>query len=593
MRHVALLLRAPCLCAITAALAISAAAQSNAPRPDTGTPDISNNPPGEASAMEEVRRQLREQGEVIERLQTTLREQTQMIAELRRRIERAEQAATSPPPREDPLSAGAEAASAATVLPNAESVSNVAQGGQLEERLGRVEGQSKKTSESLARQLGSMTFSGDIRLRYESFYGQLNTLANSDNPGIVGNPLSTRQRLRIRGRFAIRGQIGKEFDWGLRLSTGSFPDVTSTNQTLTDFFSHKAFSLDQVYLTYKPAALPGLQVQAGKFEPPWLRTEMTIDADVQTEGLNQTYTRNFKKSTLKNLTFVAWQLPFLERPSAFVLGPDGRVSLDQSRQAGRDLALYGAQLRARLEPSPKIRLTLSAADLYFSGTQFITPVQVFGSLVQLPVTVTIPATATTPAQTLTGQVTVPREQLVNGSGNLGISTASNNATNRDGRLASGFNLVDLIGRLDLSHSKRFPVTLLFNFVTNTQVRDVVSAGPGGVNLIQRNDEGHGYWAEVLVGKTQEQGDFSMSYTFIRIEKDAVLTPFNYSDLAQQSDVRTQRFIVAYALDPRVTLSLTGLFSSRPNGLLGVFGATPPGSLNRPTTRLQFDTLLRF
>ncbi|MGH9901104.1 MAG: putative porin, partial [Pyrinomonadaceae bacterium] len=393
--------------------------------------------------------------------------------------------------------------------------------------------------------------------------------------------------------LAVRGKIGEEFDWGLRLATGSFPDVISTNQTLTDFFTRKNFALDQAYITYKPSAVPGLQVQAGKFPTPWLRTELTIDDDVHPEGINESYTRGFKNSALKNITFVAWQLPLLERAAAFVPGADGRVNVDQSRRAGRDLALYGAQLRARFDLTPELGLTVSAADLYFSGTQFISPVQFFGGNVQLPVTVTIPATPTTPAQTVTAQVSVPRELFVAGNANVGVSTASNNAVNRDGRLSSGFNLVDLIGRLDITRSKRFPVALLFNFVRNTQARDVVTAGPGGANLTLRNDEDTAYWAEFQVGKTERRGDWLFNYTLTRIEKDAVLTPFNFSDFAQQSDIRAHRFNFSYAADPRVAISLTGVVTQRPNGLMGVFGTTPPGSLNRATTRLQIDTIFRF
>lgn len=80
---------------------------------------------------------------------------------------------------------------------------------------------------------------------------------------------------------------------------------------------------------------------------------------------------------------------------------------------------------------------------------------------------------------------------------------------------------------------------------------------------------------------------------MRIEKDAVLMPFNWSDITQQSDIRAQRFVFAYTADPRVTLSLTAIITERSNGLLGVFGLTPPGSLNSPTTRLQIDTTFRF
>ena len=450
-----------------------------------------------------------------------------------------------------------------------------------------------KKIEARLSELGSIRFSGDIRLRAESFFGLTNTLASADNPSVFGNELSSRHRMRIRARLAVRGSIGPEFDWGLRFATGSFADNISTNQTMTDFFNRKPFSLDQAFITYKPRRAPGLKLQVGKFEPPWTYTEMTLDNDLMVEGFNESYTRTFKNSAFKELTLVAWQLPFLERNSAFVRNSDGTVNIDQSRRGGRDLALYGGQLRTRLEPSSKVALSFSITDLYFSGTQFISPIQVFGSNLQIPVTITIPATGTTPAQTVTTQVSIPRDLLVAGHGNLGLTTASNNAVNRDGRLASGFNLVDVIGRLELKHSKQFPVSLLLNFVTNTQVHDVVIEGPGGTNLLLPNNENNGFWGEVQVGQTRERGNILFGYTFARVEKDAVLTPFNFSDITQQSDMRIHRFTFGYAADQRVTLSLTGIITDRANGLFGPFVPTPPGSLNRATTRLQFDTVIRF
>jgi hypothetical protein len=436
--------------------------------------------------------------------------------------------------------------------------------------------------------LGAIRFSGDIRLRSESIFGQSNSLTTAGNALTLGNELTPRHRMRLRARLAMRGSINEEIDWGLRFATGSFADNISTNQTFTDFFNRKPFALDQAFITYKPRKLPGLRLQGGKFEPPWTATEMTIDSDLMVEGFNQGYSHTSKGSVLKDVTFVAWQLPFLERNSAFVRNADGTVNIDLSRRGGRDLALYGAQLRTRFEPSSKVALNLSIADLYFSGTQFISPVQVFGSQLQLPVTISLPG-----GGTVTSQVSIPRDLLVAGHGNLGVTTASNNATNRDGRLASGFNLVDIIGRLELKHSKRFPVTLILNFVTNTQTHDVVTAGPGGTDLVLSNNENNGFWGEVQVGQTRARGDMQFGYTFMRIEKDAVLTPFNFSDITQQSDMRGHRFGFSYAADPRVVLTVTGIITERPRGLLGPFLTAPPGSLNRPTTRLQLDTVLRF
>lgn len=455
----------------------------------------------------------------------------------------------------------------------------------IEDRLKKVEA---RVSE-----IGAIKFSGDIRLRSESIFGQSNSLTNGDNPAVLGNDLSPRHRMRLRARLQMRGTISEEFDWGLRIASGSFADNISNNQTLTDFFNRKPFALDQAFITYKPGRAPGLRLQGGKFEPPWTFTEMTIDNDLMVEGFNESYSRTYKKSTLKDLTFVAWQLPMLERNSAFVRNSNGTVNIEQSRRGGRDLALYGGQVRARLEPNAKVALNLSVADLFFSGTQFISPVQVFGNQLQLPVTITIPASGTTPAQTVTTQVSIARDLLVAGNANLGLTNASNNATNRDGRLSSGFNLVDMLARLELKYSKRWPVTIFLNLVTNTQTHDVVTAGPGGADLVLRNNENNGFWGEVQVGQTKARGDVLFGYTFKRIEKDAVLTPFNMSDVTQQSDMRGHRLMFSYAADPRVTFSVIGIITQRAHGLLGPFVTTPPGSSNRTTTRVQFDTTFRF
>lgn len=589
--------RALGLCAFCLTLSFNVAAQTNAMRQapannvaaaNTAASDSGHGTP---SDLDEVRRQLREQQLEIERMRALVTQQSGVIEELRQRVDQTTTASatTSSPAiiKTDGI------ASSDTINSAPQTSGGKVQANDSDARLTRVEEQVKKTGETVNRQLGSITFSGDLRVQYDSFFNQINALPNGGNAGINGNDLSSRNRFRLRARLALRGLIGKEFDWGLRFSTGSLPDVVSANQVLTDFYTRKQFALDQAYIAYSPQSVKGLRLQAGKFETPWLHTEMTIDNDINPEGFSETYSHNYKNSKLSNLTFVAWQLPFLERSSAFVRNANGTVNLDQSRRGGRDLALFGAQLRTRLEPSQTLALTLSAADLFFAGTQFISPAQFFGGQIQLPVTFTIPATATTPAQIITTQVSIPRDLLVTGNGNLGLSTASNNAINRDGRLASGYNLVDLIGRLDYTASKRFPVAVLFNFVHNTQVHDVSYAGAGGATLFQRNRENNGYWAEMQVGKIRERGDVLFGYTFARIEKDAVLTPFNFSDVAQQSDVRAQRLTFSYAADARVTLSAIGIFTERPNGLLGVFGATPTGSLNRPTSRIQLESVFRF
>src|ERR1041384_8540791 len=452
MRHV--IMRALHVWAALAALAVAASAQTPAPSTQPNAP-----PMPAATPLDDVHRQLQEQREELERLRATVQEQTQLLQQLltRERSAPASPAAavesatykTSDVATTDTLDAAPSRTGARTMTntqnANAQTanasapkpteittslLSSISFSGDVattdtldaapnstsartmtntpNANAQTANASAPKPTEITTSLLSSISFSGDVRLRYEGQFGQLNALPNNADPSILGNELSARNRMRVRLRFAVRGQFGREvakgeheFQWGLRFASGTYADVNSSNQTLTDFFTRKAFGLDQAYITYKPARVRGLRLQAGKFEPPWLSTEMTIDVDVTPEGLNELYSRDFKNSTLKNLTFVAWQLPMLERASAFVLDANGHVNIDASHRAGRDLALYGAQVHGRFDFTPTTSLTLSAADLYYSGTQFITPAQFFGAQLQIPVTFTIPANGTTPAQTIT------------------------------------------------------------------------------------------------------------------------------------------------------------------------------------------------
>ncbi len=558
------------------------------------------------SEIEEVRRQLREQQREIEQLRSMLLQQSEIIEKLQNNA--AQTTSTV-------------GMQTATIATQASSAPASTQTDTIEARVGRVEEQSKKTTEAIARnQLGTIGFSGDLRMQYDSLYGLLNNAPNVNDPIIVGNELSSRHRIRYRLRFAVRGKIGgdvfsgayaangerrteREFEWGIRLAAGNLTNPASPNAILTDFFSRKPIALDQIYVQWRPRPAPGLRIIAGKFEPTWARTEMTLDNDIQVEGVSEVYARDIRNSFVKNITFSAWQLPMLERGTTFIRNTNGTVNIEESNRAGRDLAMFGAQLQTRFALSPNTNLTLAATNLYYANTNAINPIQVFGATLQLPVTITIPATATTPSQTATGVATIPRELLISGNGNLGLSAATNNAVNRDGRLASGFNLVDLLAQFEFKQYKYNPVTLIFDYVRNTQTRDVIIADASGSNRFLPNNENDGVWAEFRFQNLQRKrgndfnapvrGDFLISYTFLRIEKDAILTPFNWDDLVQPSDVQAHRLFFGYTIDPRVTLNFTGLFSQRLSGLLGAFGMNPPGSLNRNTNRIQIDTIFRF
>src|SRR5687767_1015034 len=197
-------------------------------RVETGVVEKKGNAgPGAASPSSEERlslleRAMEQQNAKLDQLQKIILEQQQTIALLAGKLNGSEAStnmAASSTPRETQVAA---------TSPQSPSV---------DDRLKKVEAR--------VADIGPVRFSGEIRLRSESFFGLTNSLANNDNPAALGNDLSPRHRLRVRARFAMRGAIGNEFDWGLRLATGSFSDNISTNQTLTDFYNRKPFGLDQ------------------------------------------------------------------------------------------------------------------------------------------------------------------------------------------------------------------------------------------------------------------------------------------------------------------------------------------------------------
>ncbi len=192
---------------------------------------------------------LERQGQQLDQLQRTVAEQQELIRLLAGQLNPAATTTAS--------TTSATSPTGVSIRNEAEPQSTQTPG--IDDRLKRVE---TRVSE-----IGNVRFSGDIRLRSESIFGQSNNLTNANTPSILGNDLTARHRMRLRARLTMRGSVSDEFDWGLRLATGSFADNISTNQTFTDFFNRKPFALDQAFVIYKPKWAPRLQLQGGNSRP--------------------------------------------------------------------------------------------------------------------------------------------------------------------------------------------------------------------------------------------------------------------------------------------------------------------------------------
>jgi hypothetical protein len=388
--------------------------------------------------------------------------------------------------------------------------------------------QAQKRVDELYKRFGSLRFSGDIRFRYESF-------RNQGFDALIEPP--DRNRLRVRARLALDGTINKNFDWGLKLATGLFTDPISSNQTLTDFYERKPFALERAFIRYDSKGdQVGVQLVAGKFEPTFRRTQMVWDDDVNVEGASEAL--YFKtKSPLRQVKFVAFELPFNEVT------------------AGKDGVLYGGQVQTDWQFSPKVSANANVA--YYDWNHADQVLLGLGAL-----------------------ATQVNGGIFNGSGVTGNQNGALGTTNRIIRNAAGqpvgflagFNLVDFLGNLTWQATGRFPVTFVFDYVHNATGR-------------VRNEK-DGYWLGGQVGQLKEKGDWLFGYYFTRIEQDAVLVPFNFSDILA-SNSRVHMPTVGYQIANGVTLQWNGLFSQRVNPVV----LNSP--FNRYINRIQFDVIYKF
>ena len=132
----------------------------------------------------------------------------------------------------------------------------------------------QKRVSALESTLGRFRWTGDMRVRGESYFQQYSgcTLCND------------RDRARIRVRFGFEGKLNEDFIAGVALASGTLGDPLTTNETLTNNFDRKTIGLDRGYITYNPVAHKWLSATGGKFAYTWPRTSVTFDPDINPEG---------------------------------------------------------------------------------------------------------------------------------------------------------------------------------------------------------------------------------------------------------------------------------------------------------------------
>ena len=392
--------------------------------------------------------------------------------------------------------------------------------------------------------LGNLKFSGDLRVRYEPFFG--------GGPA-SGAASATRNRERYRLRFNVNTKVDNDFTVGLSLASGDLGDPVSTNSTNTGFDTRKPIAIDKAFAAYNPHYFKPFTLTVGKFGYTVYRTELTWDNDLNWEGASAALAYNWNKRFLNHLALVA------VGNDLFEVG------------GGADTYMVGGQLQTGWTLLPKVKLTADGAYYAFANADSIaqnqgqTPADGFGT------------------QGITNT----------GGGNFGFSASSlsNNFGVISGKrvFASQYGILDAIARLDIDTGyKRWPVYALLDFAQNTEACDnihmfvVAAVTPPTCDSRQR----HAYWGELRFGQTKNKGDMYVAYTFMHIERDAVLSAFDFSDLRQPTNVAEHRLEAYYQAAPHVQVGVTGLIGRQ-------LVTAQSAALERYLKRWQFDTVFAF
>ena len=505
------------------------------------------------SELEELKQLVREQQKRIDALETGHQQSTNEAPTV---VLSAASATSAPAPTQQGSAAPQEDSPQPQNSPRAQNV----QAGSSDERIRNLEREIKG--------LGPISFSGDVRVRAEPFFG-----------GPSDQSLD-RARARIRARFNTVANLGSQFRAGITLATGDLNDPISTNANITGFYVRKPVALDQAFVEFSPSGFKPLTLTAGKFRYPWFNTELTWDKDLNPEGAAETLGFKLNTPILKRIAFIGFQLPFAE-----IAG----TSSTNKRIAQQ--ITYGGQFQTSWAFGRRLTLSAYSGFYDFRGSDAIALGLARASTrnPQTPLSGLLPVNASSPIQNSMYITTASAIITVNGTAYpTGVSSVTN------AQFGSKFALFDNLAKLDIdTGNERLPISFIGDYVQNTEacanVPNIIAAPTNTatqtfkqtVNASCNSHQRRAYWAEGRIGRLQKKNDFQFGYARIYIEREAVLGAFNYSEIRQSTNVTQHRVDALYQFDKSVQLGFTALIGR------------PLGSAEPWLERLQFDTVYVF
>ncbi len=210
------------------------------------------------------------------------------------------------------------------------------------------------------------------RPRFEFYGDSLLRLATlrQQYPNCDGCPARTVGRMRLR--FGVQGQLAPGVRAVIGLATGELNDPNTVYQTFGGNLSRKVVSWDRAYLTFRPPNAPWMELTAGKFPYPWVRSSMTFDVDFYPEGASQRFAFDLKKTgPFSNISFQTLQVVVNEQANTsdtLLLGGQGIGVLRLADRVTTRIIATGIDIK---RPEHVLRAQLDGSNVGVRNTNLI------------------------------------------------------------------------------------------------------------------------------------------------------------------------------------------------------------------------------
>jgi hypothetical protein len=427
----------------------------------------------------------------------------------------------------------------------------------------------QKKLSALQTAFGRFRFTGDVRVRGESF---------------VQQGIQDRNRARVRVRFGLEGALNQDFIGAFAIATGSQGDPTTTNETLTNVFDRKTIALDKAYITYNPTNHKWFSATGGKFAYLWQRTPVTGDSDLNPEGFDQKLSFDIKHGMFTNFTLQALELLYGEVSSgqdSYALG----LSAATTFKAGPWSATASLLNQHFNRPDAILQASAFAVGATTTGTNGV------GGVGPYPV----PGEGPGCASGVTGTPKfAPCIFAPNGMSNATIIDSSGKA-----HFWSGFDLVDVILNNTIkTPSARFPIGLVLEYEQNLDAASHPLDTTGAIiSSLGKQDKEYGF--DFSVGQTKNKNDLQFGYGWQRQEQDSVLASIAESDQRSPTNILQHKIYASWKLRTNTTANFTFWRGRVLNSFLENNAAvlqktiTTPGAVEPYLNRLQFDLVYSY